>query len=205
VQNGNVTLTSSQLSDAVTVTGTANPVLFGMQTTSALPPTQTVIGSDVTAFLNSSVGGGAITAYDQAGSPANIQFRWAKSDSANLGTGHSDVWNLFYSTNSAATGTQPAWKNVGTNFTFGPDRTLTPPISNLTINNVSVNGVALGNVQLGFAPGGLTQFADTNGTVNVNLLQQNGYAAGALQTLSVNDRGRIAGTYSNARRSTLPP
>ena len=49
-----------------------------MQTTSALPPSQTVIGSDVTAFLNSSVGGGAITAYDQAGSPANIQFRWAK-------------------------------------------------------------------------------------------------------------------------------
>jgi flagellar hook protein FlgE len=199
LQNGNLTLTSSQLANAITVTGTANPILFGMQTTSALPPSQTVIGSDVTAFLNSSVGGGAITAYDQAGSPANIQFRWAKSDSTSLGAGHSDVWNLFYATNSTATGTQPAWKNVGTNFTFGPNGVLSPPISNLTINNVTVNGVALGNVQLALAPGGLTQFAETNGTVNVNLLQQNGYAAGSLQTLAVNDRGRIAGSYSNGQ------
>jgi flagellar hook protein FlgE len=199
VQNGNVTLTSSLATDAISVTGTANPVLFGMQTTSALPPSQTVIGSDVTAFLNSSVGGGAITAYDQAGSPANIQFRWAKSDSASLGTGHSDVWNLFYATNSSATGPQAAWKNVGTNFTFAANGALSPPISNLTINNVNVNGVSLGNVQLGFAPGALTQFANTNGTVNVDLLQQNGYAAGSLQTLAVNDRGRIAGSYSNGQ------
>jgi flagellar hook protein FlgE len=198
-QNGNLTLTSSTLADPIAVTGTANPTLFGLQTTSARTPSQTVIGSDLTAFLNSSVGGGAITAYDQAGSPANIQFRWAKSDSASLGSGHSDTWNLFYETNSSATGTQPAWKNVGTNFTFGPNGVPTPPISNLTMTGVTVNGVALGDLQLTFASGGLTQFADTNGTVNVNLLQQNGFAAGALQTLAVSGRGRITGSYSNGQ------
>jgi flagellar hook protein FlgE len=115
LQNGNLTLTSSTLTDGITVTGTANPSVFGLQTTSELPPSQTVIGSDVTAFLNSSVGGGTITAYDSAGSPANIQFRWAKTDSSSLGAGHTDTWNLFYQTNSSTTGTQAAWKNVGTN------------------------------------------------------------------------------------------
>jgi flagellar hook protein FlgE len=76
---------------------------------------------------------------------------------------------------------------------------LSPPITSVTIPSVTVNGVSLGNVQLGFAAGALTQFADTNGTVNVNLLQQDGFAAGALQTLAVNDKGRITGAYSNGQ------
>jgi flagellar hook protein FlgE len=201
--NGNLTLTSSSLTDGITVTGTANPTVFGLQTTSALPPSQTVIASDATAFLNSSVGGGAITAYDSAGSPANIQFRWAKTDSSKLGSGHTDTWNLFYETNSSATGTQAAWKNVGTNFTFGSNGVLSPPITSVTIPSVKVNGVSLGSVQLGFAAGALTQFADTNGTVNVNLLQQNGFAAGALQTLAVNDKGRVTGAFSNGQTIDL--
>jgi flagellar hook protein FlgE len=202
-QNGNLTLTSSALADGITVTGTANPSIFGLQTTSELPPTQTVIGSDVTAFLNSSVGGGAITAYDPAGSPANIQFRWAKTDSSSLGTGHTDTWNLFYQTNSSATGPAAAWKNVGTNFTFGSNGLLSPPITSVTIPSVTVNNVSLGSVQLGFAAGALTQFADTNGTINVNLLQQNGFAAGALQTLAVNDKGRVTGAFSNGQTIDL--
>jgi flagellar hook protein FlgE len=149
-QNGNLTLTSSSLTDGITVTGTANPTIFGLQTTSALPPSQTVIGSDVTAFLNSSVGGGAITAYNSTGSPANIQFRWAKTDSSSLGAGHTDTWNLFYQTNSSATGIQAAWKNVGTNFIFGSNGLLSPPITSVTIPNVTVNNVSLGSVQLAF-------------------------------------------------------
>jgi len=201
--DGDMTLTSTSASDPITVSGTANASIFGLQTTSALTPKQEVIGSDVNAFLASSVGGGAITAYDQAGSPANIQFRWAKVDDASLGGGHSDTWNLFYETNSSATGNQPAWQNVGTNFTFGANGSLTPPISSINLSNVSVNGVSLGNVQLSFGNNGLTQFADTNGTVNVNALQQNGFAAGSLQTLGVSSKGRITGSYSNGQTVDL--
>ena len=162
-----------------------------------------MIGSDSNTFLNESVGGGAITAYDNAGSPANIQFRWAKTDDASLGAGHADTWNLFYETNSAATGNQTAWVNVGTNFTFGANGSLSPPISSISLPNVSVNGVSIGTVQVSFGSGGLTQYADTNGTVNVNLLQQNGYSAGALQTLAVSDKGRITGAYSNGQTVDL--
>jgi flagellar hook protein FlgE len=49
---------------------------------------------------------------------------------------------------------------------------------------------------------GLTQFADNDGTAQVNQLQQNGFAAGQLQSISVDSQGRIAGTFSNGQ--TIP-
>jgi len=193
--DGDLTLTASNLTNTIAVSGTATPSVFGLQTTSALPPNGTVIGSDATTFLNQSVGGGAITAFDNAGSPANVQFRWAKTGD--------NTWNLFYETNSSATGNQAAWVNVGTNFTFGSNGSLTPPISSITLPNVTVNGVTVGNIDVNFGTGGLTQFADTNGTVNVNLLQQNGFAAGSLQTLAVSDKGDVTGAYSNGQTVDL--
>jgi flagellar hook protein FlgE len=56
---------------------------------------------------------------------------------------------------------------------------------------------------MSFGSGGLTQFSDPNGNVQVNLLKQNGYAAGALQTIAVNDKGRVVGSYSNGRTIDL--
>jgi flagellar hook protein FlgE len=200
---GDITLTATNLTDPIAISGTVTPSVFGLKQTSALPPGKTVIGADAQTFLNESMGGGAITTYDSAGSPANIQFRWAKTDSASIGAGHSDTWNLFYATNTSATGQQTAWINVGTNFTFGANGSPAPPIASVTLPNVVVNGVTIGNVQLHFGTGGLTQFADTNGAVNVNLLQQNGYAAGALQTLAVSDKGRVTGAYSNGQTVDL--
>ena len=47
-----------------------------------------------------------MTAYNAAGTPVNLQLRWAKTDSASLGAGHQDTWNLFYQTSTTATGTQ---------------------------------------------------------------------------------------------------
>jgi flagellar hook protein FlgE len=201
--NGNVTITAGSMTDTVTIGGTADPKVFGMHTTSALPSNQTVIASDLTAFLNESLGGGAITAYDISGSPVSIQLRWAKTDTSTLGAGHSDSWNLFYQTNSTATGTQTAWQNVGTNFTFGANGQMNPAVTQLTLNNVTVDGISLGSVGMVFGSGGLTEFADPNGTVQVNLLSQNGYAAGSLQTVSVNDKGRVVGSYSNGRSLDL--
>ena len=78
-----------------------------------------------------------------------------------------------------------------------------PPVANLTLNNVVVDGIALGNVQLDHGAGGITQFADPNGDAQVNLLQQNGFPAGSLQQVSVSDKGRIVGSYSNGRTIDL--
>ncbi|MEX0840790.1 MAG: flagellar hook-basal body complex protein [Xanthobacteraceae bacterium] len=199
--NGNITITATSPTDTITVTGTAQPKSFGMQTTSAIPSNQTVVANDLTAFLNASIGGGAVTAYDISGSAVNIQIRWAKFEGAAYGG--TDKWNLFYQVNSNATGTQVAWQNAGIDYTFGPNGQMSPLVANLTLTNVVIDGVSLGDVQLTHGSGGITQFADPNGNVKVNLLQQNGFPAGELQTVSVNDKGRVVGSYSNGRTIDL--
>jgi flagellar hook protein FlgE len=181
----------------IDITGTANPLVFGMRTSSAIASDQVVIANDLTAFISDSVGGGAITAYDISGSPVNIQLRWAKTDSTTVGG--TDTWNLFYQIDSTATGIEPAWKNVGTNFTFEPNGQMNPVVASLVLDDVTVDGVTLGDLTLQFGAGGLTEFADPNGGAQVNELTQNGFAAGSLQSITVNDKGRVVGSYSNGR------
>lgn len=200
---GNITVTAGTVTDTITVGGDATASNFGIRTSTGLPSNGTVVAQDVTSFLNESIAGGAITAYDTSGSSVNIQLRWAKVDSSSLGTGHTDTWNLFYQTDSSATGTEPAWRNAGVNYTFGANGQLDPAVNALTLSNVTVDGVTLGDVRLVHSAGGITQFADSNGNAQVNLLQQNGFAAGQLQSVAVSDKGRIVGTYSNGRTIDL--
>ena len=109
----------------------------------------------------------------------------------------------FYQVNPSATGSAVAWQNVGTDFTFGPNGQMNPVVGQITLNNLTVSGVTLGNVTMAFGTGGLTQFADTNGNAQVNQLQQDGYAAGQLQSVSVSNDGRVVGSYSNGRNIDL--
>ena len=152
-------------------------------------------------FLKQSIGGGAVTCYDVSGSPVNMQLRWAKVDSSQYGG--TDTWNLFYQVNPNATGQQTAWRNAGVNYMFGANGQMNPLIGTMTLSNVTVNGISLGNVQLVHGSGGITQFADANGNVQVNMLQQNGFPAGELQQVSVSDKGRVVGSYSNGRTLDL--
>jgi flagellar hook protein FlgE len=124
-------------------------------------------------------------------------LRWAKTDSTTVGG--TDTWNLFYQIDSTATGIEPAWKNVGTNFTFEPNGQMNPVVASLVLDDVTVDGVTLGDLTLQFGAGGLTEFADPNGGAQVNELTQNGFAAGSLQSITVNDKGRVVGSYSNGR------
>lgn len=162
-----------------------------------------VIGNDTTTFLASSIAGGAVTAYDISGAPVNIQFRWAKVDSASLGGGHTDTWNMFYQVDPNATGTDVAWQNVNTNFSFSSSGQMVPPVASVTLNNVNINNVALGSPTIVFGNGGVTQFADANGNVQVNQIQQDGFPAGQLQSVGVSTNGRIVGNYSNGRNLDL--
>ena len=198
--NGNLTFTASG-NNEIDVSPGSTATKFGINVFNAKPAEGVVIGQDLSAFLDQSVGGGAVTCYDISGSPVNIQLRWAKVESA-LYSG-TDTWNLFYQVDPNATGADVAWQNAGVNYMFGPNGQMSPLIANLTLTNVTVNGVSLGDVQLVHGSGGVTQFADPNGNVQVNLLQQNGFPAGSLQEVSVNDKGRIVGSYSNGRSIDL--
>jgi len=198
--NGDITLTANNPTATITVGGTASAAKFGIQNLTAYPADGTVIANDVSTFNAQSVDGGSITAYDSEGNPVNVDFRWAKITSA--ANGGTDSWQLFYQTNSSATGTQAAWQNVGTTFTFDSSGQLSPPISSVTLSNLTVEGDSLGSVQLQLGSAGLTQFASASGTAQVSQLQQNGFAAGQLQSISVDSQGRIAGTFSNGQ--TIP-
>src|SRR5215471_18476379 len=176
-----------------------NPVDFGTDPTVA--GTGTVVGSDVSTFVNESIDGGSVTIYDAIGTPANLQLRWAKTDS--VAAGGTDTWELFYQTNSTATGATVAWQNAGTDFTFDSTGQLNPPITNLTLTGVVINTTTLGNITISSPTGGITQFSNTSGAATVNNLQQNGFAAGQLKSIAVSDAGDIIGTFSNVQNVAL--
>ena len=163
-----------------------------------------MVGNDLTAFDAESISGGAVTAYNSAGSPVNLQLRWVKADSASLGSPHQDTWNLFYQTDPNASGTQVGWVNVGQNFTFGTNGSLTSPSgAAIAIPGVTVSGQSLGTLTFNLGSGGLTQYASTGGTATVNTISQNGYAAGQLQSVAINNSGLVVGTFSNGQNLDL--
>ena len=116
------------------------------------PGTGAVTADDSTTFVNESISGGAVTAYNSAGTPVNVQLRWALTST----TGGADTWNLFYQSNPSATGTTPEWTNVGTNFTFSSSGALTSPTNgSISIPNLTVGGQSLGTVSVNFGSSGL--------------------------------------------------
>lgn len=211
ISNGSITLHSGTAADlsvtssnsaafaALGFTGTATATRGGGGTIG----TGQVVGNDNSTFLDQSVAGGAVTTYDVSGAPVNLQFRWAKTDSSALGPGHTDTWNMFYQVNPNATGTQVAWQNVNINFTFSASGQMSPAVPSITLTNAVVNGVSLGSPVINFGTGGVTQFADANGNVQVNQIQQDGFPAGQLQSVGVSANGRIVGNYSNGRNLDL--
>jgi flagellar hook protein FlgE len=171
---------------------TTNPTVAG---------TGTVTGADAATFVKESVDGGSVTVYDPNGTPQNLQIRWAKTASAT--SGGTDTWEMFYETNSSATGTQVAWQNAGIDFTFNSSGQLSPSVTSISLNNVTINGGSLGNLTVKSTVGGITQFASTSGQSTVNSIQQNGYAAGELQSIAVGENGLITGTFSNGQNVNL--
>lgn len=173
-----------------------NPAIFANNPT--VGNDETIHGNDATIFIENSISGGAVTAYDAGGNSANVQFRWAKTDSvANSGA---DTWNLFYLEDSTATGTDVAWRNVGTDYIFGVNGQLNPAVNSVTLTAPTINGVPLGNLEIIHGTAGVTQFADANGKAKITDIGQNGYAAGELNGLSVSDKGRIVANYSNGQQ-----
>lgn len=213
IANGVITLNTGTANPTLTVSSNNSNAFAALGFTSSVTKarggggtagTGTVIGNDIATFTKESISGGAVTAYNAAGTPVNLQLRWAKTDSASLGNGHGDTWNLFYQTDPTATGTAVGWMNAGQSFTFAADGSLTSPAgSGITIPNVTVGGQQLGSVALNISSGALTQYASTSGAVTINTITQNGYAAGQLRSVAVNNNGLVVGTFSNGQNLDL--
>ena len=135
------------------------------------------------------------------GTAATLTALGVTAGTSNPVTGQ-DTWNLYYAEDLGATGNQPAWRNVGVPFTFNSSGVMTNPASGVVnVSNLTVAGNTIGNVRLNFLGGssGLTQYASADGRVGQATLQQDGYSAGTLDSISVTGDGRISGSYSNGR------
>lgn len=161
-----------------------------------------VQAADEQTFLDRSVAGGAITVYDGQGNPVNVQMRWVKTENQS-GDGPdaatTDTWRLFYKSNDAATGTEAKWTAIDQEYAFDGQGQLNPTVVSTTISDLTVNGVAMGDISLYHGPANVTQFADPNGTVSVNRIDQDGYASGELVSVAVAANGRVTGTYTNGK------
>jgi flagellar hook protein FlgE len=206
LSGGKITVSAANTTDSVTIAdGTSG---FGFVSTTTGPTISTgalqaarvpaISAADSNDFISQSVSGGAITVYASNGAPANVQMRWAKIASTEVNG--VDRWQLFYLSDSNATGAQAMWKNVGVDYTFGPSGALSSAINQTDLNNLTVNGVTIGNVSLVHGPNGVTQFNDPNGTAEVTALNQNGYPAGEFVSVAINDNGRVVASYNNGQQ-----
>lgn len=165
-----------------------------------------VQGQDEQLFLDRSLAGGAVTMYDSIGNPVNVELRWAKVNNVGNGAaqaGGADTWNLFYQTSTSATGTTAKWNNVGQDYIFNTSGVGTPVVNSATITGLTVDGISLGNITLNHGANKVTQYADTNGAVDVGEIEQDGFASGALASIAVSDEGRVVGTYTNGKQLDL--
>jgi flagellar hook protein FlgE len=203
-QNLNIVANTANATNVLTGLGFATVPITQARAAGTNVGTGIVTANDLQTFTNESVSGGAVTAYNAAGTPVNLQLRWAKTDSVALGSGHQDTWNLFYQTNTAATGTQTSWVNTGTTFVFNASGALASPTgSSIAVPSVTVDGQALGTLSLNISAGALTQFASSSGAATINGITQNGFAAGQLQSVAVNNSGLVVGTFSNGQNIDL--
>ncbi|MDK9696715.1 MAG: flagellar hook protein FlgE [Siculibacillus sp.] len=154
----------------------------------------TVQAADDSEFQAASLNGGQITCYDAKGSAVNVQMRWAKTATS------PDTWNLFYKSDSTATGTTAMWTNAGSDFTFDSSGKLTSPTDHLDIAGLTVDGNDIGDIRLAYGDDGLTEYSTAGATVTVNSIAQDGYASGSLTGVSVDTSGRLTATYSNGQQ-----
>ena len=134
---------------------------------------------------------------DVSGTPATLAALGLAPQTVQGST--TPTWELFYQESSTATGTDVAWRNAGATYTFDASGQMTSPTQVVTLTGVTINGLPLGDITINHGDAAITQFSDVNGNAQVNLLRQNGYPAGNLQGISVNEKGRVIATYSNGR------
>jgi len=194
---------SSVTIDNEAASGNSNATDLGFSTTgvtatgtAALPAgSGTVEAQDNTTFQSQSLAGSSTTAYTTDGTAVNVQMRWAKVSNS------PSTWNLFYESNSSATGSQAMWTNTGTSAVFSSGGVLVSPTTgSIAVPNMTVNGVNLGSVDVNFGSTGLTQYDSAAGTVDVSLLSQNGYTSGSLTTVGVNNQGEVTASYTNGQQ-----
>jgi flagellar hook protein FlgE len=177
-------------------------------------------------FVENSSGGGAMTLYDAVGAKIDMQVRWVKLSNGTSpnpapqvsnptdmsavegvvsGGTDNDVWGAYYyDPDTTGNGGPDEWKFL-TAAEFRPDTGVLVSAAQPTITGETLSGKPVPEFTFDFTNKGqpaLTQFADTNSSVSVSKIQQNGYPRGELAEVFTDEQGMISATFSNG--NTLP-
>jgi flagellar hook protein FlgE len=193
--------------DTITVTVDGTPTVITIDTGAMSHSDEVMAAIDAIAGIGAALDGSGQLVI--TGDDNTVEFSIAYSD-AGIGTAlgiaantfspdTTATWELFYLEDATATGTDVAWRNADVTYTFNASGQMTSATEVVPLTAVTINGIPLGNITINHGDAGITQFADVNGNAQVNLLRQNGFPAGDLQGISVNEKGRIIASYSNGR------
>lgn len=198
--SGDLDMTTAAADESFTITTTNEA---GRQN----GPVDSITATDETTFLDSTISGGAITIYDDNGSPVDVQVRWAKTQTAGLDGSTYDVFDLYYLTDSDAETSETKWQRVAPTghdgYQFDSSGQLVNSEDESITFDLTVSGTTLSDMVLLHGSGGLTQYDDPNGTAAVTTFSQDGYQAGDLVDVAISDGGRVVATYSNGQSRDL--
>lgn len=162
------------------------------------------------AFLDSSISGGSITIYNQNGTAMNVEVRYAKTLNEDSGVPQNDTWSMYIGTGGDATN---SWYDVGdiefdstgamTNMTAGVIGAVNGTSDGFTIATLDIGGTTATGIEVSFANGSLTQYSDPDGTASSVALDQDGYPAGELTGVAVDESGRVIASYSNSQQRAV--
>lgn len=162
------------------------------------------------AFLDSSISGGSITIYNQNGTAMNVEVRYAKTLNYDAGVPQDDTWTMYISSGGDAT---TAYYDVGDitfdttgamlGMTAGAIGTVNGTSDGFDIATLTIGSTTASNVEFSFANGSLTQYSDPDGTASSVSLEQDGYPAGELTGVAVDDAGRVIASYSNNQQRAV--
>lgn len=142
-------------------------------------------------FATNSISGGTARFYDAVGTPKDVQIRWAKLDSSTAG----NRWAMYYDSSPAAAPGDAGWTRVAT-VTFDASGKMTAPAAAVDVN---MTGRGLGTVSFDLTGGRVSQYALTTGAARLGTIDQDGYASGSLNGVSVSDDGSVMAQFSNGR------
>lgn len=169
--------------------------------------------TELSAFLDTSISGGSITVYNENGTEIPLNFRFAKIFTSPPSA--IDTWVMYLGNNLSDPSVSDTHYHVLGSLTFDADGNLASFGSSTGGNTAVASGFRLSGFELGeedvplpeftisFADGSMTQFSDPDGIASSVSLSQDGYTAGELSGVSVDEGGRVVASYSNNQKRAV--
>lgn len=148
-------------------------------------------GDDTFYAAGGSFSGGAVTVFNELGTPTDVQFRWIRREPTAAGL---NQWTLMYQDPN-----RDVWEIADT-FTFDDQGIAQQPGTSINIGPTASQAVDLSFVGLEDQNLLTSFYADD---IAVYRLEQDGYQAGVLSDVFINDHGYVVANYDNGRSRVL--